>query len=175
MTPKQKEQVDILREAMKMNFKKDGYLTPALLVFGKGKDGKDFSRIFGIDSLDNKQEKFFLMGKMVKEDPLIDHVDSVIFISEAWMARLNKEESAKVDRGERAMPIPSEDPNRIEVAILTHMTDTLETSIYSYKMEDKENPDKRKLVKMADEKNVTGFKNLLIDSFWKGLGTLINI
>ena len=69
--------------------------------------------------------------------------------------------------------LPSQDPDRIEIANITGMTDTRESAMLVFEIKDKDNPEKRKLVKNDKASNMSTIENRLLDRFWQGMGMVV--
>jgi hypothetical protein len=70
--------------------------------------------------------------------------------------------------------LPSQDPNRIEIVNITGMTDTRESAMLVFEIKDKDNAEKRRLVKNEKASNMSTIENRLLDRFWQGMGMVVS-
>lgn len=157
-------EIKAIKKGVFKNFKNDGEVVPILFVFTKGE-----VLLCPFPDMDKKREFLFFVGKTMMRDEKIKHIDGIAMVSEAWVSQIDKDDPRSKNLEDI---IPREDPNKKEAVIITALTDTHETLLIVYKMKDKEDKKKRKLVSMF-KKKPDQLELSLLDEFWRGFGTII--
>lgn len=157
---------EYIKEKAKLFFAEEGFIEPlAHIVFKSNTENKKGIALFQItpDLMKNRQEVMFLLGKKLLQEPEVKHIDSIIFVSEAWasMGDIKK-------KIEPIMP-PSQDPNRIEIVTIIGMSDIGEVLSENYKIKECKNK-KRILMKWGSRE--TKSESYLLEKFWQGVGVL---
>jgi len=165
-----KKILDRTAEQAEKLFKQDGSLSPILFVYYtfEKEPGKETESIGIIPIIDigHREAIMFAMGKMFLRNNKFKRVNAIAFVSEAWMSVQDP------GKGIKNVP-PSQDPDRIEIANITGMTDTRESAMLVFEIKDKDNPEKRKLVKNEKASNMSTIENRLLDRFWQGMGMVV--
>jgi len=172
MTKEQlKKILDRTAEQAEKLFKQDGSLSPVLFVYytfekEPGKEAESIGIIPIID-IGHREAIMFAMGKMFLKNNQFKKVNAIALVSEAWMS---VQDSAKSPVG----ILPSQDPNRIEIVNITGMTETRESAMLVFEIKDKENPEKRRILKNEKASNMSTIENRLLDRFWQGMGMVVS-
>lgn len=151
-------------------FKQDGSLSPVLFVYHtiEKEPGKEMDSVGIIPIIDigHREAVMFAMGKMFLKNNKFKRVDAIAFVSEAWM-------SVQGPGKEMKNVPPSQDPDRVEIATITGMTDTRESAMLVFEIKDKNNKEKRRFVKNEQASNMSRIENRLLDKFWEGMGMVL--
>jgi len=160
-----KNKMSILEVGLKQNFEKDGFLQPILFVFHSEGSKKEVTYMPVLD-MEKKYETFESLGNDFKNRFPTKKVDGIVFLSEAWVSKYKE-----LPKGE--IRSPSQDPHRIEMAVMGGMTDKYETYAIIFEMKNKSDPQKRKLTNR--EEIDQPIQSDLLNAFWKGFGTIVNL
>jgi hypothetical protein len=165
-----KEILDRTAEQAENLFKQNGSLSPVLFVYytSEKEPGKEVESIGIIPIIDigHREAIMFAMRKMFLKNNKFKRVNAIAFVSEAWMS------VQCPGKGTRNV-LPSQDPDRIEIASITGMTDTRESALLVFEIKDKDNQEKRKFVKNEKASNMSTIENRLLDRFWEGMGMVL--
>ena len=167
-----KKILDRTAEQAEKLFKQDGSLSPILFVYytfekEPGKEAESIGIIPIID-IGHREAIMFAMGKMFLKNNQFKRVNAIALVSEAWMSVQDSAKSPVVSI------LPSQDPNRIEIVNITGMTDTRESAMLVFEIKDKDNAEKRRLVKNEKASNMSTIENRLLDRFWQGMGMVVS-
>jgi len=152
-----KEILNRTAEQAEKLFKQDGSLSPVLFVYYtfEKEPGKEVESIGIIPIIDigHREAIMFAMGKMFLKNNKFKRVNAIAFVSEAWMSVQNSGQEAK-------NVLPSQDPNRIEIASITGMTDIRESALLVFEIKEKDNPGKRRFVKNEKASSISSSSTL---------------
>jgi hypothetical protein len=169
--------IEGLAKTAEENYKNDGGLSPVLFVYHTNQKGENCVNLYPIieEMMPKRRELMFVIGKIFLKDQTVRKVDALGFVSECCVSVMNEKDGKEAERTGN-YPIPHEDPKKIEMAIVIGMTAEREGIINGYDMENKEDKQKRKLVKNKKFcSNSKDFKNELFEEFWRGNGAIIKI
>jgi len=109
------ESVEFVAEMCTGTLLANGFCPPSLFIVGDKKMAAVTLASFGETSQDREAQLYMLgqsISELNKDDTEIGLLESVVFVSEAYLLQTTDKEKAKT-------VIPSQDPNHIEVLIIT--------------------------------------------------------
>lgn len=177
-TKELKENVDILAKGAIQHLKSNGSHPLTFTIVTIRNDGTKGMLPFSITEsflIEKRQSLVRASGSACREmikNNIIQKVDGIFLISEAWMSKVKTKKDQKIDDTKFVMP--SQDPNKTEGLIVIGMSDSYECYSSMNEITRNSNNEIKSIKKLLKNQKPTQLKNPLLDEFWKGFGTLIN-
>jgi len=155
------------------NFEKDKEVAPILIIYCETKEGERVQALMPMseEMLSHRRDVFFILGKEFLKNDQFSHVDALIFVSEAWMSKIDKKKNPEKfertkDKKFNKEDMPSNDPDKMDVIMITGMSDLREISASAYKVENRDKVTKIK-------QNWSTMDAELLNEFWRGMGVIL--